>query len=141
MFTDELVLIVLGSEIEKFDGLPIKLSHDNSHIASIVRIAHRLDDYGFDIGYYDDEHFAIEAAYQIMKRGHIIFLNASNELGYLKLPKTLTEKQYKFLESIKDELKQWDLYEQRINPENEETIVSTKHIKTYEVDRSKYTIK
>lgn len=141
MFTDQLVLIVLGSEIEKFDGLPIKISHNNSHLASIIRVAHRLDDYGFNIGYYDDEFTGEEAAYYLMKNGHIVLFNDLKGNAYLKIPKTLTEKQYKFLELIKDELKQFDLSEQRINPDDEETIVSEEYIKTYEVDRSKYTIK
>lgn len=141
MFTDQLVLIVLSSEIEKFDGLPIKLSYNNSHLASIIKIAHRLDDYGFNIGYYDEELMGEEAAYQLMKNGHIVLFNDLDGNAYLKIPKTLTEKQYKFLELIKDELKRFELSEQRINPEDEETTINKEYGKKYEVDRSRYTIK
>lgn len=140
MYTDELVLIVLGSDIEEYDGFAVKGSYKNSHIKSIIVLANVLKDMGFDIGYFDKE-ISDEAGYNLMKNGHIVFFNVSGKLGYLKLPKTLTEKQYKFLELIKDELKQWDFYEQRINKEDEENIISIECPKTYEVNRSKYTIK
>ena len=139
-YTDELVLTILSSDNPKYDGSIKKSSYSNSHLQALLKIADTLDKEGFSIGKIDSN-FAEEAAFNFVTEGHIVFFNVYDSLAFLKLPKTITKRQYEVLKIIENELQQYFLYEQKLDPINPEVFDSIQYNKNYKVLEKNYTIK
>ena len=122
----ELVTVILGNEIEQFDGKRIDLSCDNSHKKTLIKIIERLGNYGFSSSInYSLTGDEIAADYAAL--GHVVIFNANNKLFLIKLPETLTEKQVIELKKIEQEIKNSKTYEQTINKKG--NIVNSKEFK------------
>ncbi|HPF83644.1 MAG TPA: hypothetical protein PLV83_05755 [Bacilli bacterium] len=139
-YTDELVLMIIGNEKEELDGKIIKSSYKDSHLHSIIELSNILKEQGINLEYFN-KNTAEEAAFDIVKKGYILLFNVYDVLAFLKLPKTITLKQYKVLELLEKELSNFVLYEQVINPENEEEFSSIEHDKNFVLKKEKYNIK
>ena len=138
-YTKDLVYIIIGSNDPSSDGVSINESYNNSHIEAIKAIANFFKSAGIDIGYAGQK-IAEEAAFDIVKNGHIVFFNA-NPIAYLKIPKEISKKQYKILEIIKDELKEFNLYFQTLDPVSEECFESSFYEKNFVLKKEMFNIK
>ena len=138
-YTKDLVYIILGSDNPSYDGLGIGESHDNSHIKSIKVIAELLRCNGFEIGNFD-ERVAEEAAFDLVKSGHIVFFNAA-PIAYLKIPKEISKKQYAILEILEEELREYDLYVQHLDPVSLEAFLSKFHEKDFVLKKKDFKLK
>lgn len=133
--TNELVFIILNSDIESLDGKLIKCSCNNSHIKSLIKIRNMLEFQGISLGYFDTKNVE-EAAFDLIKHGHIVFLNIDNYLGFLKMPEKPSKKQLLTLKSLESELKDFILYEQTLIPPKNETLSSKEYVKNYKVNKN-----
>jgi len=122
----ELVTVILGKDVEKFDGKRIDLSYRNSHRETLIKIIRRLEEFGFNISI-NYNLTGDEIADDFAALGNVVILNLNNQIYFLKLPETLTEKQAIELKKIEQEIKNSKTYEQTVNKEG--NIVNSKEFK------------
>lgn len=122
----ELVTIILGKDVEKFDGKRIDLSYRNSHRETLIKIIKRLEEFGFNISI-NYNLTGDEIADDFAALGNVVILNLNNQIYFLKLPETLTEKQILELRKIEQEIQEKRTFEQTVD--NKGSIIKAKEFK------------
>ncbi len=122
-----MAMVIIGDENnEKFDG-KIKFNGKNDgffyHRDSIKQIVNELNHEGYqlsNINFID----ANEAGFDLVKKGHILFLNCTMEnycFGYLFLPQNITNKQIESLKLFEKTFQQFsELYLMNISKKDPE---------------------